>query len=82
MPITLEEFNKAEVRGKEVVTSEQVLAVLEESTGYSTAEVAEKLEVKNREAVLNKLKALQKAGQAQSKKIGIAIFWLKGATPA
>lgn len=82
MPISLEEFNNAEVKGKESVTTEQVLGVLSENEGYSTAEIAEKLAIKNREAVLNKLKALAKAGTVQSKKIGIAIFWLKGTAPA
>jgi predicted ArsR family transcriptional regulator len=76
-PITLDEFEKAEVRGKETVDSEKVLEILESETAYTTSEIAEKLGVKNREAVLNKLKSLVKAGQAKNKKIGIAIFWLK-----
>ena len=101
-PITVDEFEKAEVKGRETVTSEQVLEyieatyqvdeegapVLHEETklplpdndgvklGFTTTDISKGIEVENREAVLNKLKALDKAGQIKSKKIGISYYWM------
>lgn len=91
MPITADEFETAVVKGKETVTAEAILRYMltrfdfsgkepmpsEDGSlaSFTTTEVATGIDVENREAVLNRLKSLEKDHKIASKKIGISYYW-------